>query len=126
MNARPKFAQFPVGLGEFPEKRWLNHHFSSNFKGFFDNNWLIFWPPPGFPIQIKSVPFFPTDIFGLFFLCAGILKALPSPPPVVFLNFPECLHPFAIDGWFFLVRGQDRNWRPLPKVVFMSHHLDPD
>ena len=59
-NERPKFAQFPVGLGEFefPEKRWLNHHFSSNVEGFFDNNWFIFWPPAGFPIQINAQCFF--------------------------------------------------------------------
>lgn len=59
------------------------------------------WPPTGFPIQIKSVPFFPHSHLWSFFLCAGILKALPSPPRVVFLNFPKCLHPFAIGGWFF-------------------------
>ncbi len=94
-NWTAKICSVPLGLWEFPEKRWLNDHFSSNFEGFLIVIGSFFWAPTGFPTQIKSVAFF---------------------FPLTSLAFPKNL---------FSLR-QDQNWRPLPKVVFTSHHLDPD
>ena len=57
-NWTAKICSVPLGLWEFPEKRWLNDHFSSNFEGFLIVIGSFFWAPTGFPTQIKSVAFF--------------------------------------------------------------------